>query len=199
MRASTSDVRKPEALLPGRLRVGWETWEATIIDADEIGDLGHAFNRMADQIEKNTLIQNGLIGQLEQKNTELERFTYTVSHELKTPLVTVTGFLGHLGKDLKAGNQERIQYDMDQIRTAIKTINRQLEDLLELSRLGRVMNPRVRFSMATSCQEALEVMRGIVEEYDAGVVIDENMPEVFADPDHIREVLQNLIENGIKF
>ena len=43
--------------------------------------------------------------ELEQKNAELERFTYTVSHDLKSPLVTIKGYLGYLRKDIEDGNR----------------------------------------------------------------------------------------------
>ena len=86
--------------------------------------LATAFNRMADQIEQNYEQKQELIKQLEQKNMELERFTYTVSRELKSPLVTVNGLIGLLP-----------------------------EDLLELSRVGRVVNPPARFPLARVCRE----------------------------------------------
>ena len=45
-----------------------------------------------------------LIRRLERQNTELDRFAYTVSHDLKAPLITIGGFLGFLKKDVLAGN-----------------------------------------------------------------------------------------------
>jgi len=50
-----------------------------------------------------------LIDELEAKNAELERFTYTVSHDLKSPLVTISGFLGFLQKDARSGDLERLE------------------------------------------------------------------------------------------
>ena len=77
--------------------------------------------------------------ELENKNAELEHFAYTVSHDLKTPLVTIKGFLGLLDKDLAAQDMDRAATDMTKINLAADTMVRLLEELLELSRIGRVV------------------------------------------------------------
>lgn len=166
---------------------------------DEIGQLAAAFNRMADQLEQNYEQKQGFIKQLEQKNMELERFTYTVSHELKSPLVTVNGFIGLLQRDLSADNREYIADDMLKISNAIETMSHQLEDLLELSRVGRVINPPTMFSVTVLCREVVQVMQGLIDERRARVEIEDEMPEICADKARIREVLKNLVESGIKF
>lgn len=170
-----------------------------VIRTDEIGQLAAAFNRMAEQLEEYDQQKQEFIHQLEQKNMELERFTYTVSHELKSPLVTLSGFLGLLDRDLAAADQESIGKDMEKMSRAIDTMSHQLEDLLELSRVGQAISPPSRFSMTTLCHEVVQMMQGIIEENQAEVVIEESMPEVFADQARIREVIRNLVENGIKF
>ncbi len=170
-----------------------------VVRTDEIGQLAAAFNRMADQLEQNDEQKRELIDQLEQKNMELERFTYTVSHELKSPLVTVNGFLGLLQKDMAADNQEKIGQDMEKISGAIDTMSRQLDDLLELSRIGRSVNPPTRFSITALCREVVQMMQGLIDERAAVVDIEESMPRIYADEARIREVIKNLVENGIKF
>ena len=167
--------------------------------ADEIGLLANAFNKMADELEQNVEHKQQLINQLEQKNLELERFNYTVSHELKSPLVTIGGFLGHLERDLAEGNRESVDKDMLRISSAIKTMDKQLRDLLELSRIGPVINPPTCFSMTRPCQEVIEIIQGTIDEYGAKIEVQEQMPQVLADQARIREVIKNLVENGIKF
>ena len=83
------------------------------------------------------------IEELESKNAELERFTYTVSHDLKSPLITISGYVGLLEKDAKLGdgNTEKFQNDVNRIREATAKMQALLNDLLELSRIGRLMNP----------------------------------------------------------
>jgi len=77
----------------------------------------------------------------ERLNRELEQFTYTVSHELKTPLITVRVFLALLEQDLADKDVSRIQEDMDKIRVATTDMKRVVEDLLHLSQIGGSDNP----------------------------------------------------------
>ena len=102
-----------------------------------------------------------LIAELKSKNAELERFTYTVSHDLKSPLFTIRGFLGYLERDALSGNQERLKADIQRISDATDKMQRLLNELLELSRIGRVKNdPRTfdsvkwRVKCWTSCRDA---------------------------------------------
>ena len=166
---------------------------------DEIGMLQKSFNIMAEQLEANKQLQQEFIAELEQKNTELERFTYTVSHDLKSPLVTVKGFLGMLERDIESGNREGIEKDIAFLKDATDTMGTLLTDLLELSRVGRVVNPSTRFPMTELCSEVVDLLQVPIQQQQAEVELMPDMPHVHADRDRIREVIQNLLENAIKF
>ncbi|MFQ5571495.1 MAG: PAS domain S-box protein [Rhodothermales bacterium] len=140
-----------------------------------------------------------LIRDLEAKNTELERFTYTVSHDLKSPLVTIRGFLGWLEKDARSGDMEHLEVDIEQIRTATEKMKRLLDELLELSRIGRLMNMPEEVSLAALAQDAVDLLAGRIEEQKIDVVIDPGLPCVLGDRVRLLEVFQNLIDNAAKF
>jgi signal transduction histidine kinase len=140
-----------------------------------------------------------LIMELEAKNAELERFTYTVSHDLKSPLVTVRGFLGFLERDALRGDMELVKRDMTHIHEATMHMERLLNDLLELSRIGRLVNPPQKVAFNDLVQEALKLVAGRIHKRQVQVQVAENMPAVWVDRSRVVEVLQNLIENGVKF
>ncbi|CAG0928902.1 two-component system, NarL family, sensor histidine kinase EvgS [Thermoflexales bacterium] len=140
-----------------------------------------------------------LIRELEAKNAELERFTYTVSHDLKSPLVTITGFLGYLEKDALAGNVEKVRTDIQRVVQAAEKMRRLLHELLELSRIGRLLNPPAVVVFETIAREAIELVRGRLEMRGVRVSLASDLPCVYGDQARLVEVIQNLLDNAAKF
>jgi len=143
--------------------------------------------------------REALISELESKNDELERFTYTVSHDLKSPLITIRGFLGYLEKDALDGDTERMKKDMTRIVDATDKMEDLLNELLELSRIGRMMNPPEVVPFAEIAQEAIKLVRGQIEEHGVRIDLAPGLPTVYGDRPRLVEVLQNLIDNACKF
>jgi PAS domain S-box-containing protein len=136
--------------------------------------------------------------ELEVKNAELERFTYTVSHDLKSPLVTIRGFLGLLEKDIEAADSKRIAEDIEKLKSATDTMGVLLNDLLELSRVGRVMGEPVSCSLTGMVEQAIELVKSDLDSYGIEITV-EDMPSVKVDETRVVEVFLNLLENAIKF
>ncbi|RPJ29208.1 MAG: PAS domain S-box protein [Chloroflexi bacterium] len=149
---------------------------------------------------QNELVQRqSFINELESKNAELERFTYTVSHDLKSPLVTITGFLGYLEKDARSGDQAKVKSTVERITTAAQKMESLLNDLLELSRIGRMMNPPEQIPFEDVVKEALERVRGRLDARKAQIKIQSDLPVVYGDRVRLVEVLQNLLDNSAKY
>jgi len=145
------------------------------------------------EIDKEMLIQ-----ELERRNAELERFAYTVSHDLKSPLVTIGGFLGFLEKDAESGNLEQLRTDINSIRIAADKMRLLLDELLELSRIGRLINPPEPVSFNEIVQDALTITQGQIGTCEVDITITE-FPIVIGDRMRLVEVVQNLVDNAAKF
>lgn len=140
-----------------------------------------------------------LIVELKSKNTELEQFTYTVSHDLKAPLITIKGFLGLLEKDVLDGNLERTRRDMIRITEATDKMQQLLNELLELSRIGRIINPSQKVTFGSIVQDAIKSVHGRLEARGVKVNVTEELHKVFVDQIRVTQVIQNLLDNSAKF
>lgn len=134
-----------------------------------------------------------------EKNTELERFTYTVSHDLKSPLITIQSYIGMINKDMDSGNYVRVRADMKRIEDAATKMTALLGDLLELSRIGRLMNAPLQIDMNRLVKDVLGLLAGPLGGQNIELVIGQDLPGITGDYKRITEVFQNLIENAIKY
>ncbi len=135
---------------------------------------------------------------IRQANAEMERFTYTVSHDLKSPLVTVAGFLGLLKTYLAGGQVDRAAGAADRAISAAGRMSRIIDDLLVLSRAGRTVGTAAPVSL-DALAATLAADLGVRAD-DAGGRIDVQGPLgiVLADETRIGEALENLLANGVR-
>ena len=151
--------------------------------------------RKAAQEEREVVIK-----ELEVKNAELARFTYTVSHELRSPLITIRGFAGLIEAEVsKGGENPELKDHVRRIGAAVETMDILLADILRLSRAGQSKNPLEPISFGVIAQEAADLLAQPLENHGIRVVIAPDLPPVKVDHIRIREALVNLIENAVKF
>ncbi len=172
---------------------------ATLFPSSADSHVGQVFFQDITERKRAEAEREKLIRELTDKNSELERFTYTVSHDLKSPLITIAGFLGYLEKDAASGDMNRLRSDIQRIQNAVDKMDRLLNELLELSRIGRLMNPPAEVSFEDITREALGNVHGQLEARGVAVELAPNLPAVYGDRQRLVEVLQNLIDNAIKF
>ena len=137
--------------------------------------------------------------ELQEKNAELERFLYTASHDLKSPVVTVRTFLGYLEQDMATGDAGKIEKDLRFIRTATGKMGQLLDELLVISRVGRVINPPVGVTFRNLVDEALGTVAGRIAERGVTVKVGDNDIMLHGDRPRLAEIWQNLVENACKF
>ena len=137
--------------------------------------------------------------ELRNKNAEMESFTYTVSHDLRSPLVTFKTFLGFLKEDLGKNDPDLIAKDFELMESAARRMERLLDGLLSLSRIGRVVSPPVEIRLSSLLNETLTAMAGEIEASGAVITLPSADITLHGDSIRLQEVWQNLIGNAIKF
>ncbi len=132
-------------------------------------------------------------------NQELEEFTYVVSHDLKEPLRTLEAFSNFLAQDygdkLAGEGQDYIAH----LVQASRRLGKLIDDLLTLSRTGRVIHSPRPFDWAPASATVLRDLHGLIQRRGAHVSVEGTLPACIGDPERIGQLLANLIGNGLKY
>ena len=122
-----------------------------------------------------------------------------MSNDLKSPLVTIQTFLGYLEQDLAKQDATVIENDCGFIRTAAQKMSLMLDELLELSRVGRMRNQPQDIPLRTVVEEALTLVAGQISARGARVKVSQEPITVHGDRVRLVEIFQNLVDNAVKF
>jgi len=140
-----------------------------------------------------------LLTEIAAKNQELEAFVYTISHDLKAPLVSLDGFSSLLKRESQNQLGEQGQHYVERIRANVAHMNTLVTELLELSRIGRVVGPEEEIDVGALLREIEEGLVPKLEQEGVEFIVQQPLPAVRGDRGRIRQVFANLIESAVKF
>ena len=180
-------------------REGIDSAQIPVSGTAETIELGAILSKMLASIKETREQREELIRALEAQNAELERFAYSVSHDLKSPLITIKGYIGAIAEDLANGKLESVEADLARVSGAADKMTMLLSNVLELSRIGRLVNPPQDVSLAELAEEAVQLVATQVERKGIEIEISSNALVLNGDRIRLLEVIQNLIENAIKY
>jgi len=141
---------------------------------------------------------SGRMADLETANHELEAFTYSVSHDLRAPLRHISGFSNILREEYGPQLDQTGQHYLERIRVAATKMGCLVDDLLNLSRLGRRELNRQPANLSSLVEEVLANLRQDLEGRKIEWRIAQ-LPFANCDAALMRQVFENLIANAIKF
>ncbi|PTL84700.1 ATP-binding protein [Vitiosangium sp. GDMCC 1.1324] len=135
---------------------------------------------------------------LEQSNRELESFAYVASHDLQEPLRKIQTF----GERLKSKFSDPLGTEgrdyIDRMQNAAVRMRRLIDDLLAFSRVSSQGQPFTPVDLSTIAREVMADLEMALEQAGATITLGE-LPALEADPLQMRQLLQNLVGNALKF
>jgi len=137
--------------------------------------------------------------EVEAKNKELSSFVFTVSHDLKTPLIALHGYLDLFWEEFQAIIDEAGKEYFDRLLYNAQYMNRMINDLLRLSRAGRVVGTKRRFSTYKLVKEIYMCLYPQLQEKQIRFDISNSLPIIYGDRQRLQTVFENLIGNAIKY
>jgi PAS domain S-box-containing protein len=136
--------------------------------------------------------------QLEEANKELESFSYSISHDLQAPLRAIEGFSQLLIEEHAPHWVGEAQDYLERIQVNTRKMNRLIDGLLTLARVGRSAIRREQVLPAALVREVLEDLETARAGRQVEILVEE-MPVQSADPGYLRQVFFNLLSNALKF
>jgi chemotaxis family two-component system sensor kinase Cph1 len=190
-------------VIRNRAKDGSIYWVQTTI-VPRMGDDGRILGYLAIRDDVTPLKQfeeqlRSLNKELSSRNAEMEQFVYTASHDLKSPLVTVLGYTTLLERDARAGKIDELAGFAERIARAARHMKANVDDLLELSRVGRVSNEPGWISLPAAAAECISQLDALISEAGAEVECRFECPRVFADRTMFVKVMTNLLTNAVKY
>ncbi|MCA1742457.1 MAG: ATP-binding protein [Desulfonatronovibrio sp.] len=141
---------------------------------------------------------NSQTKELERSNTELEQFAYVASHDLQEPLRKIQVFGDRLKVKQYLALDEQGKDYLERMQNAAERMQTMINDLLSFSRVTTRAKPFVMISLDQVVQEAISNLEISIEKSQA-IINVMDLPEIEADPLQIRQLLENLIGNALKY
>lgn len=129
---------------------------------------------------------------------EMEAFSYSISHDLRAPLIHIAGFVEMLKADLGPGLDEKSSRHLQTICDSTENMGRMIADLLTFSRISRADMHKVRFNLTDTMKDVRRDLQAQTQKRQVTWVIPE-LPDVQGDPFMLRQALYNLLGNALKF
>ena len=137
--------------------------------------------------------------ELAQKNAEMEQFAYTVSHDLKSPLVTIEGFARHVRQDVIRGRTDRLLDYTERIQRATERMTQLIDDLLDLSRVGSLVNETKPVALGELIERIRREHEEQLSERGVTLTVQPDLPVIEGDEERIAQVFDNLLGNAFKY
>ena len=193
----TFEQAGPEATFHFELRISPFSADEVIILTRDISDQKTTQNKI-DHYNKELFEKNQELERYITSNSELEKFAYIASHDLREPLRSLTGFAQLLHKRNHGVLSKESEEFIENIIQGAQRMNTLISGLLEYSRIASVGKPFTNVNLTDLIKKVRSDLKISIEENNAEFLLFD-LPDIYCDELQIRQLFQNLISNGIKF
>jgi PAS domain S-box-containing protein len=137
--------------------------------------------------------------EIRKKNEELEAFVYMVSHDLKNPVVSIQGFCSSILKNQRDGLNEKTLFYLQRVQANASLMSSLLEDLVELSRIGRIEDKKTEISVQEVIKSVWAGVSRSLPTGDVEFILPKNLPQLFYSEKRLYQIFSNLLSNALKF
>ncbi len=162
-------------------------------------ELGRLRNRLEELVAVRTAELQQSNAALQKSNADLAQFAYSVSHDMRQPLRMVTGHLQLLAIALSDKLEQDDKVNLNFALEGAKRMDAMIVSLLEYSRVGRLTQPKKLMQSRAALEEAMQFLKPAIVESTAAIAIEGDWPELFASPDELSRLFQNLIGNALYY
>lgn len=137
--------------------------------------------------------------EIEQLNKELERFNYSVAHDLRSPLRSISGFSHRLGEELGNELPPKARRNLERIQSSVIRMDTLINDLLRYATVGRQELTLKPVALSEPVRSAMELLEAEIGDRQAEIAVPSSWPTVVGDAALLQVVFQNLLGNSLKF
>lgn len=180
---------------------------------DEIGELAHSFNTMAEDLQTSTTSidnlnqeitqrkqaerkQAELLEQVEKANRELKEFAYVASHDLKAPLRGISSLAGWISSDYSDKLGEKGKEQMDLLLGRVSRMQKLIDGILQYSRVGQIEEEKAAVDLNELIPAIIDLL---APPENIEITVETELPVIECGEARITQVFQNLLSNAVKY
>ena len=137
--------------------------------------------------------------EVEKINNELKDFVYTVSHDLKEPLFSISGYVTRLYEIYHDTYDEKGRRFSNRIKANIEIMSNRIQEILEVAKVGMIAYDFNEHDSEDIVKNVLVALQDKIEANNINIIIKPNLPTILCDEKRIRDVFYNLVTNAVKF
>lgn len=203
IRGSLSGASSVKNLQSTLRHLTWQTGQVAGGDfsqrVDFLGDFSRSFNSMVEELASNREKILEKERALELLNSDMKKFLYMVSHDLKVPLVSIKGYLGMISEDYADAFDEDGRTYVGKTLKAVEKMSAMVDALVRLGKIGSLDDARTGVSARKLVEDAMESVKFNAEKRGVKLINDVPDMEIFCYPVQSRMLYENLLNNAVKY